>query len=96
MMIISDNGTEFTSNAILAFADKRKVDWHYSAPGKPTQSGFIESCSIPGDHIDPRRSAFSMARSVLRDIRDGVRILGQRDNTLVSAGEDACSLKPTR
>ena len=26
-MIISDNGTEFTSNAILAFADKRKVDW---------------------------------------------------------------------
>ena len=25
-MIISDNGTEFTSNAILAFADKRKVD----------------------------------------------------------------------
>ena len=27
MMIISDNGTEFTSNAILAFADKRKVDW---------------------------------------------------------------------
>ena len=36
-MIISDNGTEFTSNAILAFADKRKVDWHYIAPGKPTQ-----------------------------------------------------------
>ena len=27
MMIISDNGTEFTSNAILAFADKHKVDW---------------------------------------------------------------------
>ena len=30
-------------------------------------------CSIPDDHIDPRRSAFFMARSVLRDIRDGVR-----------------------
>ena len=43
MMIISDNGTEFTSNAILAFADKRKVDWHYIAPGKPTQNAFIES-----------------------------------------------------
>ena len=42
-MIISDNGTEFTSNAILAFADKRKVDWHYIAPGKPTQNAFIES-----------------------------------------------------
>ena len=43
MMIISDNGTEFTSNAILAFADKRKIDWHYIAPGKPTQNAFIES-----------------------------------------------------
>ena len=43
MMIISDNGTEFTSNAILAFAEKRKLDWHYIAPGKPTQNAFIES-----------------------------------------------------
>ena len=43
MMIISDNGTEFTSNAILAFADNRKLDWHYIAPGKPTQNAFIES-----------------------------------------------------
>ncbi len=31
------------------------------------------SCSIPDDHIDPRRSAFFMARSVLRGIRNGVR-----------------------
>ena len=31
------------------------------------------SCSIPDDHIDPRRSAFFMARSILRDIRRGVR-----------------------
>ena len=31
------------------------------------------NCSIPDDHIDPRRSAFFMARSVLRDIRGGVR-----------------------
>ena len=27
------------------------------------------SCSVPDDHIDPRRSAFFMARSVLEDIR---------------------------
>ena len=31
------------------------------------------SCPIPDDHISPRRSAFFMARSVLRDIRSGVR-----------------------
>ncbi len=41
--VVSDNGTEFTSNAILTFADERKIDWHYIAPGKPTQNAFIES-----------------------------------------------------
>jgi len=30
-------------------------------------------CSIPDDHIDPRRSALFMARSVLREARDGDR-----------------------
>ena len=42
-MIVSDNGTEFTSNAILKWADEVKVEWHYIAPGKPQQNGFIES-----------------------------------------------------
>jgi len=42
-MIVSDNGTEFTSLAILGWAGTRKVGWHYIAPGKPTQNAFIES-----------------------------------------------------
>ena len=42
-MIVSDHGTEFTSNAILAWSAEIGVDWHYIAPGKPTQNGFIES-----------------------------------------------------
>ncbi|WP_138141362.1 MULTISPECIES: IS3 family transposase [Brevundimonas] len=42
-MIVSDNGTEFTSTAILAWAQDQGVDWHYIAPGKPTQNGFVES-----------------------------------------------------
>ena len=41
--VVSDNGTEFTSNAILTFADNRKIDWHYIAPGKPIQNAFVES-----------------------------------------------------
>jgi putative transposase len=40
-MVVSDNGTEFTSNAILNWADEAKVEWHYIAPGKPMQNGFI-------------------------------------------------------
>ena len=42
-MIVSDNGTELTSNAILAWADDAGVGWHYIAPGKPQQNGFNES-----------------------------------------------------
>ena len=41
--IVSDNGTELTSNAILQWADDHKVAWHYIAPGKPVQNAFAES-----------------------------------------------------
>jgi putative transposase len=42
-MIVSDNGTELTSNAILGWQQERLVEWHYIAPGKPMQNGFVES-----------------------------------------------------
>ena len=43
LMVVSDNGTELTSNAILAWQEDRGVEWHYIAPGKPMQNGFVES-----------------------------------------------------
>lgn len=42
-MIVSDNGTELTSHAILKWTQKTGVEWHYIAPGKPTQNAFVES-----------------------------------------------------
>lgn len=42
-MIVSDNGTELTSNAMLSWQEERQVEWHYIAPGKPMQNGFVES-----------------------------------------------------
>jgi hypothetical protein len=42
-MIVSDNGTELTSNATLARQQQRAVEWHYIAPGKPMQNGSVES-----------------------------------------------------
>ena len=41
--IVSDNGTEFTSMAILKWCQETKIGWHYIAPGKPQQNGFVES-----------------------------------------------------
>ena len=42
-MIVSDNGTELTSNAIFAWSRDHEIDWHYIAPGKPMQNGYVES-----------------------------------------------------
>ncbi|WP_247355322.1 IS3 family transposase, partial [Bradyrhizobium sp. 160] len=41
--IISDNGTEFTCNAMLAWCKDTGIDWHFIAPGKPIQNAFVES-----------------------------------------------------
>jgi putative transposase len=41
--IVSDNGTELTSMAILRWSQETRVEWHYIAPAKPTQNAFIES-----------------------------------------------------
>jgi putative transposase len=42
-MIVSDNGTELTSHAILTWCAEHRIEWHYIAPGKPMQNGYIES-----------------------------------------------------
>jgi putative transposase len=42
-MIVSDNGTELTSQAVLQWSKDHKINWHYIAPGKPTQNGNAES-----------------------------------------------------
>jgi putative transposase len=43
LMVVSDNGTELTSSAILGWSQEHRVGWHYIAPGKPTQNAFAES-----------------------------------------------------
>lgn len=41
--VVSDNGTELTSMAILRWCQETGVEWHYIAPGKPMQNAFVES-----------------------------------------------------
>ena len=42
-LIVSDHGTEFTSNAVLAWAQGSRVAWHFFAPGKPMQNRLCEA-----------------------------------------------------
>lgn len=43
--VVSDHGTELTSTAILRWSQERRVEWHYIAPGKPMQNGYVERLS---------------------------------------------------
>ena len=49
--------------------------WKKIAPLLPGKAGDPDAtnCSILDDHIDPRRSAFFMARSVSGSIREDVQ-----------------------
>lgn len=40
--IVSDNGTELNSSAMLRWQLETGVGWHYIQPGKPQQNGYIE------------------------------------------------------
>jgi putative transposase len=40
-MIVSDKGTELTSNAVLAWCGEIGVEWHYIMPGKPRNWGEL-------------------------------------------------------
>ncbi len=41
-MIVSDNGTELTAMPCWHGAASG-VEWHYIAPGRPMQNGYVES-----------------------------------------------------
>jgi transposase InsO family protein len=40
-IIVSDIGTELTSNAFLTWCGQIGVEWHYTAPGKPMQNELV-------------------------------------------------------
>lgn len=66
-------GTELTSLAILRWAQDRRIEWHYIAPGKPQQNGYVESFNgrLRDECLNETLFAsLSHARSVLRAWRD--------------------------
>jgi transposase InsO family protein len=41
--VVSDNGTEFTSNAILGFADRVQIDWHSRQGSEGGRSSYART-----------------------------------------------------
>lgn len=43
LMIMSDNGSEFISRAVIDWALAQGIEWHYITPGRPMENGYTES-----------------------------------------------------
>jgi putative transposase len=76
-MVVSDNGSELTSNAILTWVDQSRVAWHYIAPGKPMQNAFIESFNgrLRDELLNETLfTSLAQARVALGRMEDAVRV----------------------
>lgn len=69
-IIVSDNGTEFTSMAILSWSQTTRINWHYIAPGKPMQNGFVESFNVRLRDECLNETLFSSLTDARRAIKD--------------------------
>jgi putative transposase len=71
-IIVSDNGTELTSKAILSWAAEHNIQWHYITPGRPSENGFTESLNgkIRDECLNEHLfRSLSHARAVLHEWR---------------------------
>ena len=70
-MIVSDHGAEFTSNAVPAWAEERRIEWHFITPGKPMQNGYIGS-------FDGRMRDELLNETLFRDLAHARQAMGCR------------------
>jgi putative transposase len=90
---VSDNGTELTSMAILRWSQTSGVDWHYVAPGKPTQNAFIESFNGRLQRRAVERDAVHLACSRTRCPRGMAARLQHRTSAQRARQSDAGRLR---
>jgi hypothetical protein len=64
-MVVSDNDSELTSNAILTRAHRSHVEWHYIAPGKPSAER-LQKASRQLPSLSSANSANPAARANLK------------------------------
>ena len=78
LLCVSDNGTELTSMAILRWCQESRVEWHYIAPGKPTQNAFVESFNgrLRDELLNETLfSSLAHARAALADWKDDYNLV---------------------
>ena len=98
LMIVSDNGTELTSHAILRWQQERGIGWHYIAPGKPVENAFVESLNgrfrdeCLNEHVVP---CLPMARRIIKAWRLDYKCLPAPHQPRRPGPERVCRPVPT-
>lgn len=64
-MIVSDNGTELNSNAILCWCTEHRIEWHYIAPALLQKSGSGRTRPFPR-WVQAMRSISAVASALKR------------------------------
>lgn len=95
-MIVSDDGSELTSTAVVSRAGEANIQWQDIAPGKPTQSAYVES--LNGRMRDELLNAtlfMSPAMRVRRspEVRTITTPSGRTPRLPQDAGSVPCSIK---
>lgn len=97
-MIVSDNGSEFTSNAILAWPDRSRVEWHDIAPGSPCRTASSRaSTAACATNLSTRRCSRLNPPAMLAFRRAGYNTARPHSQLRWSTpAEFAATIKPRR
>ncbi len=93
-MVVSDNGTELTSNAILRWQEERGVEWHYIAPGRPMQNGLVESFNGRLRDECLNEHLFDSYGQAKKIVEPGATTTTNIGPTRASTGSLRCSMQP--
>ena len=86
LTVVSDNGTELTSTAILRWSQERGVGWHYIAPGKPQQNAYCRELQRAAAGRMPERDGVHVAAAGAGGAGGLARGLQPRPATLGAGG----------
>ncbi len=75
LMVVSDNGTELTSRAILQWQEDCQVEWHYIAPGKPMQNRASRNCCAIVESLNGRFRDECLNEHMFRNLPTARRLI---------------------
>ena len=85
-IVVSDNGTELTSNAILTWQQQHGVEWHYIAPANRCRMALSKASTAACAMSASTNTCSPTSRRRARSSKNGGSTTTQTDRTRASTG----------